>query len=589
MEHIIRVATVINRVKNANSAICAGQLIPLLDNACEQQADIIAAPLYALSGASCGRLFAVPSFQEKLQAQLKKLAQRYAKYNCAILLGLAEDTYACIREGKIHLGKPEELNFICSDATVSVRSLPYRKLPLACGNMAEAGADIYLLPVCHPVKAGQIKEAKNTLSVISKSLGAALVYCNGGLGDTSAPYLYKGFSGIFEDGAPLSFSDHGDLGQLAVCDLDLDIIRACKTKNGVAASVVEPLFSFTPGAHNRLLRPLTMDPYLPECPEQEAEYLDDLFALQVKSLADRLANTGIQRVILGISGGLDSTLAFLVAAAAMDRLNLPRQNIIGVTMPGFGTTGRTYMNAVSLIKSVDPTFREISIADSVVQHLKDIDHDIKNTNVTYENAQARERTQILLDVANDLGALVVGTGDLSEEALGWCTFAGDHISNYNVNVCVTKTMIRKIVARLVEEERFPDANEALSDILNSPVSPELLPPDENGLIVQKTEEILGPYELHDFFLYYFVKYAMPPKKIFAYACQAFDDIMPEFILEKCKLFFRRLFGGQFKRSCTPDSAAITEINLSNAEFYLPSDCSPAEFLAELDDICFDEK
>ena len=589
MERIIRVATVVNRVKNANPAVCAGQLIPLLDSACDKQADIILAPLYALSGASCGRVFAVPSFREKLKLQLQKLADRYAKQNCTIVLGLDEETAVCIWHGGVYTGRPEELHFTCSGAEVSIRSLPFERLPLACGEMASDGAELYLLPVCHPVKAGDLSRAKDSLKLVSRSLGAALAYCNGGLGETSSPYLYKGWGAIAEDGHLLSWSDQGDLGQLAVCDVDLDIIRAGKGRNGLPGFRGEVLFSFSANRHDSLLRPLSMDPYLPDCPAQEAEYLEELFDLQVKSLADRLANTGIQRLVIGISGGLDSTLAFLVAAAALDRLNLPRQNMTGITMPGFGTTGRTYVNAVSLIKGVGAQFREIPIAESVTQHFKDIGHDIEKTNVTYENAQARERAQILLDVANDLSAMVVGTGDLSEEALGWCTFAGDHIANYNVNVCVTKTMIRKLVSHLVEEERFPDANEALSDILNSPVSPELLPPDENGLIVQKTEEILGPYELHDFFLYYFVKYAMSPQKIFEYACQAFDDIAPEFILEKCKLFFRRLFSGQFKRSCAPDSAAITEVNLSNAEFYLPSDCSPAEFLEELDQVDLNEK
>lgn len=214
-----------------------------------------------------------------------------------------------------------------------------------------------------------------------------------------------------------------------------------------------------------------MDPYLPADKAGENALLDEIFDLQVKSLADRMCNTGIRKLVLGISGGLDSTLAFLAAASAVDRLSLPRGNVIAITMPGFGTSGRTYLNAVSLIKALDADFREIDITASVTQHLQDIGHAADNRNVTYENAQARERAQILLDVANDNAALVVGTGDLSEEALGWCTFAGDHIANYNVNVCVTKTMIRKIVGRLVEQERFPDANEALQDILNSPSAP----------------------------------------------------------------------------------------------------------------------
>lgn len=589
MEHIIRAAAVVNRVKSASPAICTGALIPLIDNACDHQADLILVPLYALSGAGCARLLSVPSFQDKIEEQLGRLSRRYAEKNCAIVIGINETTSAVLYRGDVFQGTSEELSFLCSDAAVCLHSLSFSELLLSCGELADEGADICLLPTCHPVKAGDISRATDILQMSSHALGSALIFANGGCGETSSPYLYKSYCGAVEDGQMLAFSQNGDNGHMVLCDLDLDIIRSRKRKHNIPACRKDFLFSFSANEHSRLLRPLPIDPYLPKEADKEAAYLDEIFELQVKSLSDRMANSGISKLVLGISGGLDSTLAFLVAAAALDRLSLSRDHLLGITMPGFGTTGRTYVNAVSLIKAVGAEFREIHIGDSVIRHFEDIGHAPDNTNITYENAQARERAQILLDVANDVRGLVVGTGDLSEEALGWCTFAGDHIANYNVNVCVTKTMIRKIISRLVEEERFPDANEALADILNSPVSPELLPPDENGLIVQKTEEILGPYELHDFFLYYFVKYGMSPAKIFAYARRAFDDIAPEFILEKCKLFFRRLFGGQFKRSCSPDSAAITEINLSGAEFYLPSDCSPAEFLEELDRINPDEE
>lgn len=582
MKHIIRTAAVINRIKLADPAVSAAQLVPLIDNAIQNRADIILAPLYALTGAGSGRLLEVSSFREAVKKQLHLLAERYSSQDCPIILGDGETPIA-LCQGQIFTAVDNRLSFCCGDARITVTADDFRKLPLSCSALQETGADLLLFPSYHPYKAGDFQKAADTFRVMSRVLGAGLLFCNGGFGDTSSPLLYKGYCGAVEDGILLCGGSGSPKGSVTLCDFDLDIIRACKAKAGVHPSQQEekPSFSVASKEHKKLCRSVSMDPYLPADPAEENAALDEIFDLQVKSLADRMCNTGIRKLVLGISGGLDSTLAFLTAASAVDRLSLPRKNLIAITMPGFGTSGRTYLNAVSLIKALDADFREIDITASVTQHLKDIGHAADDRNVTYENAQARERAQILLDVANDNGALVVGTGDLSEEALGWCTFAGDHIANYNVNVCVTKTMIRKIVSRLVEESRFPDANEALGDILNSPVSPELLPPDENGMIVQKTEEILGPYELHDFFLYYFAKYNLPPEKIYGYACLAFPHISPDFVREKCVLFFRRLAGGQFKRSCAPDSAAITEVNLSNAEFSLPSDFRFDPLLGEL--------
>ena len=583
MKHLIRVGMVVNRVKSADPITSASQLIPLLDKAIEKEADLILTPLFTLTGCGCKQLFSVPSFRQAVEDQLNSLAIRYADKECPIVMAAQEQPVLLYR-GKIYSSSDQFLNFRCSDASVAVFSCSYHDALINGQAFAKNGADLFLLPSFHPYKAGDFEEAKSTFCLLSKSLGSAFTFCNGGFGDTSHPYLYKGYCGAAEDGVLLNDSNVNAKGSVSICDFDIDIIRGCKEKKGYPLSFSEPLFQSNAVEDKKTCRTALVDPYLPSDPAQEAAFLEEVFDLQVKALADRMVNTGISKLVLGVSGGLDSTLAFLVAIAALDRISLPHENLIGVTMPGFGTTGRTYLNAVSLIKALGADFREINIAASVTQHLNDIGHPLEQTDITYENAQARERTQILLDVANDNHAFVVGTGDLSEAALGWSTFAGDQIAGYNVNICVTKTMIRKIANLLVSQERFPEANEALSDILNSPISPELLPPDENGAISQKTEEILGPYELHDFFLYYFVKYSLSPKKIYEYACIAFDDISPEFILEKCILFFRRLFGGQFKRSCSPDAAAITEINLSNAEFYLPSDCSPNILLAELKEL-----
>ena len=295
-----------------------------------------------------------------------------------------------------------------------------------------------------------------------------------------------------------------------------------------------------------------------------------------------LIPTGLHHLVLGVSGGLDSTLALLVCHEALKQLDLPSKNLMAITMPGFGTSDRTYYNALSLISALGAQNRDISIKASVLQHFEDIGHDPSLRDVTYENAQARERTQILMDVANSCRGIVVGTGDMSEDALGWCTFGGDHLANYNVNVCLTKTMIRRMVTFLCS--RFDDeVGSILRDIVDTPVSPELLPPDESGKIQQKTEDILGSYELHDFFLYYLLRCSFPPRKLYYYACVAFSgQFSASYILEKLKVFLNRFFAGQFKRSCTPDSADITEVCLSRCP--IPSDCSPQALLSDLADI-----
>ena len=274
--------------------------------------------------------------------------------------------------------------------------------------------------------------------------------------------------------------------------------------------------------------------------------------------------------------------ALLFCQQALKELDLPANNLIAITMPGFGTTDRTYYNALSLISALGADNRDISIKASVLQHFEDIGHDPSVRDVTYENAQARERTQILMDVANSCRGLVVGTGDMSEDALGWCTFGGDHLANYNVNVCLTKTMIRRMVTHLCS--RFDEQiGSILHDIVDTPVSPELLPPDESGKIQQKTEDILGNYALHDFFLYYLLRYNFPPRKLYYYACLAFSgELSASYILEKLKLFLHRFFAGQFKRSCTPDSARITDVNLTC--WSIPSDASAQSLLCDLDEI-----
>ena len=333
-----------------------------------------------------------------------------------------------------------------------------------------------------------------------------------------------------------------------------------------------------------LEREVNSTPFIPQagCMEQSCE---EIFHIQTMGLAKRLVHTHCQQVVVGVSGGLDSTLALLVCARTFDMLGYDRSGIVGITMPGFGTTDRTYANALNLMRQLGVTVREISIAKSVRQHFEDIGHDISQHDVTYENSQARERTQILMDVANQVGGLVIGTGDLSELALGWCTYNGDHMSMYAVNAGVPKTLIThlvKYVASTVEEETAA----ILLDIVDTPISPELIPADEQGKIQQKTEDLVGPYVLHDFFLYYFLRYGFRPSKIFLLAQKAFAGQFADGVISHwLKIFCRRFFNQQFKRSCLPDGPKVGSVSLSpRGDWRMPSDAAAELWLRECESL-----
>ena len=314
---------------------------------------------------------------------------------------------------------------------------------------------------------------------------------------------------------------------------------------------------------------------------------DEIFSIQVCGLAKRLVHTNSKRVVLGISGGLDSTLALLVCVKTFDKLGYDRKGIIGVTMPGFGTTDRTYNNALSLMQSLGVTIREISIRKSVTQHFEDIGHDINVHDVTYENGQARERTQILMDLSNKLGGLVIGTGDLSELALGWATYNGDHMSMYGVNASIPKTLIRYLVSHVADNSVDETSRATLLDIIDTPISPELIPADENGDIKQKTEDLVGPYELHDFFLYHFLRFGFRPSKLFMLARNAFDATVysDDVIKHWLRTFLRRFFQQQFKRSCLPDGPKVGSVTLSpRGDWRMPTDAMSTAWLAECDSL-----
>lgn len=424
------------------------------------------------------------------------------------------------------------------------------------------------------------------------------VYVSAGMGESSSDLVFSGHSVIASCGTVIRESE-GYLADnyLMTADIDIDRIRADRMKQSSfadCAAQVRAMWKQAPNILRTMENALLPDdaapdyhvskhPFIPSDKASRQLRCAQILAMQATALARRLAVTG-GKVVVGISGGLDSTLALLAACKAVDMLHLPRTNILGITMPCFGTTDRTYHNALDLMTSLGVSQREIPIHNAVRQHFADIGHDESDHSVTYENCQARERTQVLMDVANKIGAIVLGTGDLSEIALGWCTYNADHMSMYGVNSGVPKTLVRWVIQTAAENEAFSSSRECLQSILDTPISPELLPPDEKGNILQQTEDVVGPYALHDFFLYYAIRFGYPPKKVFELCCIAFqDDFSCETILKWLKNFYRRFWTQQFKRNCMPDGVKIGSIALSpRGDWRMPSDAQYKAWMDECD-------
>lgn len=424
------------------------------------------------------------------------------------------------------------------------------------------------------------------------------VYVSAGMGESSSDLVFSGHSVIASCGTIIK-ENEGYLSDdyLMTADIDIDRIRADRMKQSSfadCAAQVRAMWKQEPNILRTMENALLPDdaapdyhvskhPFIPSDKASRQLRCAQILAMQATALARRLAVTG-GKVVVGISGGLDSTLALLAACKAVDMLHLPRTNILGITMPCFGTTDRTYHNALDLMTSLGVSQREIPIHNAVRQHFADIGHDESDHSVTYENCQARERTQVLMDVANKIGAIVLGTGDLSEIALGWCTYNADHMSMYGVNSGVPKTLVRWVIQTAAENEAFSSSRECLQSILDTPISPELLPPDEKGNILQQTEDVVGPYALHDFFLYYAIRFGYPPKKVFELCCIAFkDDFSCETILKWLKNFYRRFWTQQFKRNCMPDGVKIGSIALSpRGDWRMPSDAQYKAWMDECD-------
>ena len=459
-------------------------------------------------------------------------------------------------------------------------------------NLTMAGADIILNLSASDELIGKHRYLRSLVAQQSARTMSGYVYASSGFGESTQDVVYGGNAMIFENGHLLAEGERFLFQpQLQSAQIDVERLRAERHTNSTfinaqrhahavvihAKTIIDNDFSLT--------RPVDPHPFIP-ADEAMGETCEDILNIQSAGLAKRLLHIRMEHVVVGISGGLDSTLALLVCVRTFDKLGLDRKGIVGVTMPGFGTTDRTHDNAASLMQSLGISQMEISIAKAVNQHFQDIGHDANVHDATYENSQARERTQILMDLANKCNALVVGTGDLSELALGWATYNGDHMSMYGVNAGIPKTLIQYLVRYIARQPQFAAVKDTLIDIVETPISPELTPADEEGNIKQKTEDLVGPYELHDFFLYYLLRYGFRPAKIFMLAQKAFQGTYTDDVIKKwLTTFCRRFFSQQFKRSCLPDGPKVGSVSLSpRGDWRMASDASSALWLKECEEL-----
>ncbi len=502
-----------------------------------------------------------------------RLAGREAPFGTDLLFRASEDPGVCFGVE------------ICEDLWVPAPPSSFQ---------AAAGA----LVICNPSASNEViaKHAyrSDLVRMQSGRCAAAYVYAGAGPDESTTDLVFGGHVLIAENGVLLAESKRFSRSfEMRSVEVDLDRLanerrRLTSFMETRSSPYGVPVYRYSefrlpPKPFTNFSRRVDPRPFVPADPKVRDERCEEIFSIQTAGLAKRLEHTKCACAVLGISGGLDSTLALLVTVKTFDLLGMDRKNIIAATMPGFGTTDRTYTNALDLMRSMGVSCREVDIRQACLRHFEDIGHDPSVHDVTYENVQARERTQILMDIANKNGGLVVGTGDLSELALGWCTYNGDHMSMYAVNSSVPKTLVKYLVQWVADHVAEPRTKDVLSDVLATPITPELLPPDASGKIRQKTEDIVGPYELHDFFLYHFFRYGAPPSKILFLAKRAFEGSYDEKTIRSwLGVFIKRFFGQQFKRSCVPDGPKVGSVSLSpRGDWRMPSDAEAAAWLADL--------
>ena len=635
----VKVAAAVPHVQVADCFYNIQQMEGLMRQASDKGVQIIAFPEMSVTAYTCLDLFAQQTLLKNAEQALLKLVSDTADLNILTIAGAPLVTEnrlinaaVAFQAGKILGVVPktyipnykefQEQRWFTSatelrDKTVSIGDRTY---PLGSHLLFTAGQVKVGIEICEdlwvPVPPSSLlaMEGANILVNISASnelIGkhhylrslicqqsarcmAGYVYASAGFGESSTDLVFAGNGIIAENGTLLEESPRFTMQeQLVISEIDIENLQNDRQVNTsfmhgastlLGGETITIPFALSENSGQPVLT-RSVDPH-PFTPSGDAlkERCEEIFQIQVAGLAKRIVHTHSRTAVVGISGGLDSTLALLVTVMTFDALNIPRNQILGITMPGFGTTDRTYTNACDLIRSLGVTLKEISIKDACLQHFKDISHNPSVHDVTYENSQARERTQILMDVANQENGLVIGTGDLSELALGWATYNGDHMSMYGVNGSIPKTLVRYLV-EWVAHNRVDEASRAtLLDIVDTPISPELIPADENGNIKQKTEDLVGPYELHDFFLYHFLRFGSSPAKIYFLAQQAFGGSYDKETIRKwLHTFFRRFFQQQFKRSCLPDGPKVGSVSLSpRGDWRMPSDAMATLWLKEIE-------
>lgn len=641
----IKVAAAIPSVKVADCAYNAQQIENIIAQAEGRGVEVIVFPELSITGYTCQDLFRQTLLLEQAEASVLMMLDFTRKLDIICIIGLPVivgdlllNCAAVIQKGDL-LGlvpktylpnysefyekrwfassqdlQPTEIRFAGNKITVTPQPTLFRTCDGVLfgveicedvwapappsNNLALAGADMIFNLSASDELIGKHNYLEMLVAQQSARTISGYVYSGCGFGESTQDVVYGGNAMIYENGIQLAKSRRFSFEpQMVVSQIDVEKLRNERRTNSTYVNAQRGHEARIINAHTvgerdfEFIREVEPHPFIPKDENMNAS-CDEILSIQVAGLAKRLVHTGSKSVVLGISGGLDSTLALLVCVRTFDKLGLPRKGIVGVTMPGFGTTGRTHSNAVNLMNNLGVTVKEISIADAVRQHFKDIGHDIDVHDVTYENSQARERTQILMDLSNKLGAPVIGTGDLSELALGWATYNGDHMSMYGVNAGIPKTLIRHLVNFVAITTDSSKVRDILLDIIDTPISPELIPADERGDISQKTEDLVGPYELHDFFLYHILRFGFRPSKIFMLARRAFDgsnkaaQVYDDDTIKKwLTIFIRRFFSQQFKRSCLPDGPKVGSVSLSpRGDWRMPSDAAVAAWLKECEQL-----
>ena len=634
MRHgFVKVAAATPDIRVADVAYNQEQICRLIDETASEGAKIVVFPELALTGYTCGDLFT----QDVLLAQARKaicqVAAATEEKDALIFVGMPlavegelYNVAAALNRGKIlgfttktflpNYGEfyemrqfregPGEVRCICfegekvlfgprilfeadvmPDLIVSAEICEDVWSPVPPSiQAAREGATVIVNCSASDETIGKAAYRKSLIEGQSARLMAAYIYANAGEGESTTDLVFGGHNIISENGTTLAEGERFKNG-VVYAQIDVKRLISERRKNTTFKAARERYLARVPFrlelTETKLTRKFPSRPFVPDAKEERDRRCEEILTIQAMGLKKRLAHTHARSAVVGISGGLDSTLAILVTARAFDMLGMDRSQIIAVTMPCFGTTDRTYNNACQMALKLGAQLREVRIADSVESHFRDIGHDIEDHSVTYENSQARERTQVLMDISNQTGGLVVGTGDMSELALGWATYNGDHMSMYGANASVPKTLVRHLVQYCADTEKDREMKDVLYDVLDTPVSPELLPP-KDGQIAQKTEDLVGPYELHDFYLYYFLRFGYEPSKIYRIAREAFaGEYDEETIYKWLHTFCRRFFSQQFKRSCLPDGPKVGTVALSpRGDWRMPSDACADVWLRDLE-------